>query len=206
MRISDWSSDVCSSDLPQVERLADRYADKTHLIGNPVREEVLALRDEDYPTLNEDSVFRLLVTGGSQGATILSSVVPEGLGLLPISLRRRLQVTQQCRVEDIDKVRAVYAELEIPADLATYLPDLPERLGWSHLVVARAGASTIAELTAAGRPAILVPLPSAMDDHQTANVRETVETGGARAIPQSKLTPVERSEEHTSELQSLKRT
>lgn len=176
---------------PQVERLADRYADKTHLIGNPVREEVLALRDEDYPALNEDSVFRLLVTGGSQGATILSSVVPEGLGLLPISLRRRLQVTQQCRVEDIDKVRAVYAELEIPADLATYLPDLPERLGWSHLIVARAGASTIAELTAAGRPAILVPLPSAMDDHQTANVREMVESGGARAIPQSKFTPVE---------------
>src|SRR3546814_7424439 len=175
---------------PQVERLADRYADKTHLIGNPVREEVLALLDEDYPTLNEDSVFRLLVTGGSQGATILSSVVPEGLGLLPISLRRRLQVTQQCRVEDIDKVRAVYAELEIPADLATYLPDLPERLGWSHLVVARAGASTIAELTAAGRPAILVPLPSAMDDHQTANVREMVESGGARAIPQSTFTPV----------------
>src|SRR3546814_12852916 len=103
MRISDWSSDVCSSDLPQVERLADRYADKTHLIGNPVREEVLALRDEDYPTLNEDSVFRLLVTGGSQGATILSSVVPEGLGLLPISLRRRLQVTPQCRVEEIGR-------------------------------------------------------------------------------------------------------
>ncbi|MCF8707532.1 undecaprenyldiphospho-muramoylpentapeptide beta-N-acetylglucosaminyltransferase [Rhizorhapis sp. SPR117] len=176
---------------PDVERLADKFMDKVHLVGNPVREAVLALRDEAFPTFNEDSVFRLLVTGGSQGASILSSVVPEGLGLLPIALRRRLQVTQQCRVEDIEKVRERYAELEIPADLATYLPDLPERLGWSHLVVARAGASTIAELTAAGRPAILVPLPSAMDDHQTVNVREMVASGGARSIPQSKFTPVE---------------
>lgn len=176
---------------PDVERLADKFAEKVHLVGNPVREEVLSLRDEDYPALNEDSVFRLLVTGGSQGATILSDVVPEGLGLLPIGLRRRLQVTQQCRLEDIERVRQIYAQLEIPADLATYLPDLPERLGWSHLVVARAGASTIAELTTAGRPAILVPLPSAMDDHQTANVREMVACGGARSIPQSKFTPVE---------------
>lgn len=176
---------------PDVERLAEKFAEKVHLIGNPVREEVLLLRDEDYPALNEDSVFRLLVTGGSQGASILSQVVPEGLGLLPIGLRRRLQVTQQCRLEDIEQVREIYAKLEIPADLATYLPDLPERLGWSHLVVARAGASTIAELTAAGRPAILVPLPTAMDDHQTANVREMVACGGARSIPQSKFTPVE---------------
>lgn len=176
---------------PEVERLSDKFAEKVHLVGNPVREEVLALRDEDYPALNEDSVFRLLVTGGSQGASILSKVVPEGLGLLPISLRRRLQVTQQCRLEDIEEVRETYAALEIPADLATYLPDLPERLGWAHLVVARAGASTIAELTAAGRPAIFVPLPSAMDDHQTANVREMVACGGARSIPQSKFTSVE---------------
>jgi UDP-N-acetylglucosamine--N-acetylmuramyl-(pentapeptide) pyrophosphoryl-undecaprenol N-acetylglucosamine transferase len=107
--------------------------------------------------------------------------------MLPVNFRRRMQVTQQCRPEDIEQVRARYAELGIPADLATYLPDLPDRLGWSHLVIARAGASTIAELTAAGRPAILVPLPSATDDHQTANVREMVIAGGARSIPQTAL-------------------
>ena len=84
-----------------------------------------------------------------------------------------------------------YAQLGIPADLATYLPDLPDRLSWSHLVIARAGASTIAELTAAGRPAILIPLPSATDDHQTANVREMVDAGGARAIDEQDFTPVE---------------
>lgn len=176
---------------PDVQRLKPRHAGKVHLVGNPVRDEVLALRDQPYPPLGEDGIFRLLVTGGSQGASILSSVVPDGLALLPEHFRRRLQVTQQCRAEDIDAVRARYAELGIPADLATYMPDLPERLAWSHLVIARAGASTVAELTAAGRPAILVPLPTATDDHQTYNVREMVAAGGARAIGQSDFTPIE---------------
>lgn len=176
---------------PEVGRLPSAGREKVHLVGNPVREEVLALRDLPYPALGEDGIFRLLVTGGSQGASILSEVVPEGLGLLPEHFRRRLQVTQQCREEDIEQVRARYAELGIPADLATYLPDLPDRLAWSHLVIARAGASTIAELTAAGRPAILIPLPSATDDHQTANAREMAKAGGARAIAQSRFTPIE---------------
>lgn len=176
---------------PEVQKLAKRHAAKVHLVGNPVRESVLALRDEAYPAFTEDSVFRILVTGGSQGATILSSVVPDGLGLLPVALRRRLQVTQQCRAEDIEVVRASYMRMEIPADLSTYIEDMPTKLGWSHLVIARAGASTIAELTVAGRPAILIPLPSAMDDHQTYNAREMAKNGGARAIPQRAFTPVE---------------
>ena len=175
----------------KVQRLPAKAADKVHLVGNPVRHEVLALRDRPFPPLGEDGIFRLLVTGGSQGASILSEVVPEGLGLLPEHFRRRLQVTQQCRAEDIEEVRARYAALGIPADLATYLPDIPERLAWSHLVIGRAGASTIAELTAAGRPAILVPLPSATDDHQSFNAREMAKAGGARTIPQSRFTPIE---------------
>lgn len=176
---------------PDVLRLKPRFAGKTYLVGNPVREAVLALREEPFPVFSDESVLRILVTGGSQGATILSRVVPEGLGMLPISLRRRLQVTQQCRLEDIDAVRAAYAEMEIPADLSTYIEDMPEKLGWAHLIIARAGASTIAELTAAGRPAILIPLPSAMDNHQAYNVREMVAAGGARAIDQSRFTAAE---------------
>jgi UDP-N-acetylglucosamine--N-acetylmuramyl-(pentapeptide) pyrophosphoryl-undecaprenol N-acetylglucosamine transferase len=174
-----------------VDRLSASYAGKTHLVGNPVRDEVLALRDQPYPELGEDGVFRLLVTGGSQGAAILSRVVPDGLGMLPEHFRRRLQVTQQCRAEDIEQVRERYAALAIPADLATYIEDMPAKLGWSHLVIARAGASTIAELTVAGRPAILIPLPSATDDHQTANAREMAKAGGARTIAQGRFTPVE---------------
>ena len=174
-----------------VERLAKKHAGKTHLIGNPVRDEVLALRDQPYPALDEDGIFRVLVTGGSQGATILSRIVPDGLAMLPEHFRRRLQVTQQCRAEDIEEVRARYAGLGIPADLATYIDDMPDKLAWSHLVIARAGASTIAELTAAGRPAILIPLPSATDDHQTVNAREMAKAGGARMIAQRNFTPVE---------------
>ena len=176
---------------PDVLRLSPRYASKVHLVGNPVREDVLALRDEPYPPLLADDIFRVLVTGGSQGATILSDIVPDGLARLPLNLRRRLQVTQQCREEDIETVRQAYAAHDIPAELATYLPDLPERLGWAHLVIGRAGASTVSELTCAGRPAILVPLPSATDDHQSYNVKEMVAAGGARAIAQPAFTAVE---------------
>lgn len=175
----------------KIERLKPVHERRTHLVGNPVREAVLDLRRKPYPPLEEDGIFRVLVTGGSQGASVLSEVVPDGLALLPVHFRRRMQVTHQARIEDIDEVRRKYAEHGIPAEIATYLPDLPERLAWAHIVIARAGASTIAELTAAGRPAILVPLPTATDDHQTANAREISAAGGARTIPQRAFTAQE---------------
>jgi UDP-N-acetylglucosamine--N-acetylmuramyl-(pentapeptide) pyrophosphoryl-undecaprenol N-acetylglucosamine transferase len=190
-RLMAGKVDAIATAYEQVDRLPKSQLEKVHLVGNPVRDEVLALRDQPYPELGEDGIFRILVTGGSQGATVLSRVVPEGLGMLPEHFRRRLQVTQQCRAEDIEEVRARYAALGIPADLATYIQDMPDKLAWSHLVVARAGASTIAELTAAGRPAILIPLPSATDDHQTSNAREMAKAGGARMISQKSFTPVE---------------
>jgi UDP-N-acetylglucosamine--N-acetylmuramyl-(pentapeptide) pyrophosphoryl-undecaprenol N-acetylglucosamine transferase len=109
--------------------------------------------------------------------------------LLQPSLRRRLQIVQQCRPDDIAEVRKRYADLGIPAELMTYIEDMPEMLGDAHLVIGRAGASTIAELTAAGRPAILIPFPSATDDHQTANAREMTKAGGARTIQQESFTP-----------------
>lgn len=183
--------DAIATSYGETERLAGKYAGKTRLVGNPVREAVLALRAKPYPLLEEDGIFRVLVTGGSQGASVLSQVVPDGLAMLPVTFRRRLQVTHQARIEDIDAARAKYAEHQIAADLATYLPDMPEQLAWAHLVIARAGASTIAELTAAGRPAILVPLPGATDDHQTANAREMTKAGGARTVAQAIFTPVE---------------
>ena len=183
--------DAIATSYPSTERLKPAYANKVHLVGNPVREAVLALRSRPYPLLEEDGIFRVLVTGGSQGASVLSQVVPDGLAMLPVAFRRRLQVTHQARIEDIDAAREKYAALDIAADLATYLPDMPEQLAWAHLVIARAGASTIAELTAAGRPAILVPLPGATDDHQAANARAITEAGGARTIPQPRFTPTE---------------
>ncbi len=183
--------DAIALAYPDVDRLKPKYEKKTHLVGNPVRPAVLALRDEEFPPFTEDGIFRVLVTGGSQGARILSEVVPDGLSMLPPALRNRLQVTQQCRPEDLDAVRARYAKHDIPADLGTYFEDMSARLADAHLFIGRAGASTIAELTAVGRPAILVPLPIATDDHQAANTREVVKAGGARSIRQAGFTAKE---------------
>ena len=173
----------------RVERLKPAYAAKTVLVGNPVREAVSRLGEAPFPLFDETAPLKLLVTGGSQGASVLGTVVPAGLGALSPSLRMRLQVVQQCRSDDIEAVRLTYRELGIPAELMTYIGDMPDKLADAHLVIARAGASTIAELTAAGRPAILVPLPSAADDHQTANAREMAAAGGARMIAQADFTP-----------------
>jgi len=176
---------------PDVDRLKPKYRAKVELVGNPVRPEVLALREEPFPAFTEDGLLRVLVTGGSQGARVLSEVVPDGLAMLAPALRSRLQVTQQCRPEDLEAVRDRYASHGIPAELGTYFEAMHLHLRDAHLFIGRAGASTIAELTAVGRPAILVPLPLATDDHQTANVREIVKAGGARAIRQSQFTAKE---------------
>jgi len=183
--------DAIATSYREVDRLAPKLADKVHLVGNPVRADVLALRDQPFPQFTEEGLLRILVTGGSQGARVLSEVVPDGLAMLPTALRSRLQVTQQCRPEDIEAVRNRYAGHDIPAELGTYFEDMAERLADAHLFIGRAGASTIAELTAVGRPAILVPLPIATDDHQAANVREVVAAGGARSIRQTKFTAAE---------------
>ena len=180
--------DAIAVAYPKMKRLPGGYLGKTHLVGNPVRDEVLALRDQPFPALGPKEQLRILVIGGSQGATILSDVVPDGLARLSIPASR-LHVTQQCRAEDVDRVRARYSDLGIRADLATYFENIPDLLAKAHLVIGRAGASTIAELTCAGRPAILIPLPSATDDHQSANVQEMVEAGGACALAQSDFTP-----------------
>ena len=174
---------------PEIERLKPGHSDRLVLVGNPVRAEIARIGEMPFPPFDEVAPLKILVTGGSQGATILGKVVPSGLGMLEPSLRRRLQVVQQCRPDDIEEIRARYAELGIPAELMTYILDMPDKLADAHLVIGRAGASTIAALTAAGRPAIRVPFGGATDDHQTANAREMTKAGGARTIPQAEFTP-----------------
>lgn len=183
--------DAIATAYPEVQRLAPKHAGKVHLVGNPVRAEVLELREEEFPPFTEDGLLKVLVTGGSQGARVLSEVVPDGLAMLQPALRQRLQVTQQCRAEDLEAVRERYRSHDIPAELGTYFENMSARLADAHLFIGRAGASTIAELTAVGRPAILVPLPIATDDHQAANTREMVKAGGARMIRQAGFTPKE---------------
>ena len=147
--------------------------------GNPVRSEVAAIGETPYPAPQPGEALSILITGGSQGAAVMTQVVPGALSSLSgLPSRHPLRVVQQCRPEDVDSARAQYEAAGIEAELAAFFDDLPVRLGAAQLVIARAGASTVTELTAAGRPAILVPLPTATDDHQSANAR-TVEAAGA---------------------------
>ena len=172
----------------QVSNLAAAWRAKVTRTGMPVRAQIIAQRDHDYPALTDDGPLRLLILGGSQGARILSEVVPAAIALLPEPLRRRLEISQQCRPEDLDNVRAAYATTGATVTLESFFHDVPERLAAAHLVIARSGASTVAELTALGRPAILVPYPHAIDDHQTANAHAVDEVGGGWLIPQPSFT------------------
>ena len=172
-----------------IQRYPEGYELKKHITGNPVRDEIIAIREDGYPPLPEDGIVRLLVVGGSLGATVLSEVVPAAIAMLPPALLSRLQVVQQCREADLETVRAKYAELGVAAECAPYIADFPERLRWAHLVIARAGASTVAELACAGRPAIFVPYPHATDDHQAANAKGLVEAGGAFMFREDEMTP-----------------
>lgn len=177
----------------KVQKIAASYKKMQHIpryvqanviyTGMPVRGQVRALRDTPYPELSERDIIELLVFGGSQGASIFSRVVPEAIRKLDHKLYSRLNVTQQCRVEDYTHLRSKYDEIGIKAEISTFFEDLPQRMANAHLVVCRAGASAIAELTTIGRPAILVPYPHAIDDHQSSNAHTLDEVGGGWLIP-----------------------
>ncbi|MDE0391402.1 MAG: undecaprenyldiphospho-muramoylpentapeptide beta-N-acetylglucosaminyltransferase [Rhodospirillales bacterium] len=178
-----------ATSFPETERIPHSRAPLVTHVGNPVRAAIAALRGIQYHPPVPDGPFRLLVTGGSQGARVFAEVVPAAVAALPETLRRRIRVSQQCRPEDLAAVERSFAEAGVDAKLAPFFEDMPAHLGEAHLVICRAGASTIAELAAAGRPAILVPLPIAADDHQSANGRALVAAGAALMIAQPSFTP-----------------
>ena len=167
-----------------------RFVDESRarLVGNPVRDTVRALSGSIYRAPGRDRVIDLLVFGGSQGAASFSQVVPEAILALAPALRARLRIVQQCRPEDLEKVRARYQQANIVAELAPFFADLPQRLAAAHLVIGRSGASTVAELATIGRPSILVPYPYAADDHQTANARSFEAAGACIVVPHAEFT------------------
>ena len=170
-------------------RLDPRLQGKVTFTGNPVRREVIAAAATPYAAPEPGGKLRLLVFGGSQGARVMAEVVPAAVELLSADLRARLVVVQQARAEDLDAVRATYARLGIAAETAPFFPDLPARMAAAHLIVSRSGASTVAELSAIGRPALLVPLPHALDQDQFANAGVLAAAGGAIRIEQRNFTP-----------------
>lgn len=181
---------------PSVTRIASSFAKLSHLdpalasrvsvTGNPVRPAVLATA-RPYVRSEEPQRFNLFVFGGSQGARVFATLVPAAIAKLPGALRARLDLVQQCRPEDLDAAKARYAALGLRPTLASFFGDMGERLAAAHLVISRAGASTVTELAAVGRPAILIPYPHAMDDHQTANAREMAEAGAAWTFAEAAL-------------------
>ncbi len=169
---------------------AEPYADKSLVTGNPVRDRVTAVAGEPYPPLAEAGPLHVLVFGGSQGARAFADLVPPAIAELPAELRSRLDIVQQCRPEDIDRVAEAYRRAKINVELAAFFDDLPERMARSHLVIARSGASTVAELCAIGRPAILVPLPGSLDADQRNNARVMEAAGAGWIAEQATLSPL----------------
>ncbi|MEE2661475.1 MAG: undecaprenyldiphospho-muramoylpentapeptide beta-N-acetylglucosaminyltransferase [Pseudomonadota bacterium] len=158
--------------------------------GNPVRSAFTKIRGDRYPKLHrKNERLRILILGGSQGAKIFSEVIPQTFINIPEKLRQRFYITQQCRAEDIKSVQDQYRQAGMSVDLKTFFHNVPELMGAAHIVITRSGASTVAELAEAGRPAILVPYPNATDDHQTVNARSMEAAGAGWLIPNDTFTP-----------------
>jgi UDP-N-acetylglucosamine--N-acetylmuramyl-(pentapeptide) pyrophosphoryl-undecaprenol N-acetylglucosamine transferase len=177
-----------ATSLPGVLDRDPQLASKTTTIGTPMRPAILAAAVVKYAVPDAAGPLRLLVVGGSQGARVMADIVPGAIEKLEPSLLGRLQLTQQVRDEDMTRVRAIYDQLRVSAELAPFFNDLPARLAANHLIISRSGAGTVSELAAIGRPSILVPLPGSIDQDQFANAGVLSEVGGALRIPQTEFT------------------
>ncbi len=180
---------VVATSFENTKLLSGRARTKARMTGNPVRDQVVDWATQSYQPPPSNGPFSLLVFGGSQGARFFSDTVPAALATLRDEVRARLFVVQQCREEDLARVEEAYRQAGIRAHLAAFFANLPEEMAKAHLVVARSGASTVAELAVMGRPAIFVPLPHAIDNDQLNNARRLAETGGAWCMEQKGLTP-----------------
>lgn len=189
--------DVIATSFERTKLLEGPAAAKARYTGNPVRNTVIDWASRPYHAAGPGDRFHLLVFGGSQGARYFSEAVPPALIRLPLEQRRRLYVTQQCREEDLAAVKQAYLEADIAADCAPFFKNLPEIMATADLVIARAGASSVAELAVMGRPSILVPLPHALDNDQLQNATRLAESGGCWCIEQKDLTPDRLSAECT---------
>jgi len=188
-----------ATSLPGVFDRDPALSGKATTVGTPMRPAILAAAATNYTAPETDGPLRLLVVGGSQGARVMSDIVPGAIERLEPALWSRLILTQQVREEDMTRVRAIYDRLKIHAELAPFFPDLPARLASNHLVVSRSGAGTVAELAAIGRPSILVPLPGSIDQDQFANAGVLSQVNGALRIVQGEFT----SDRLASEISAL---
>lgn len=174
--------------FPTLEKASPQVKARAVVVGNPVRPEIGALFDQPYLPPEPGGKIRLLITGGSQGAMLLSELVPQAILRLPEDIRGRLEVQQQTRKESMDGARKTYADALVKAEVAPFFRDMAGRLGAAHLVIGRAGASTVCELAVAGRPSLLVPLKIAADNHQVFNAKLLADADAAAVALEDELT------------------
>jgi UDP-N-acetylglucosamine--N-acetylmuramyl-(pentapeptide) pyrophosphoryl-undecaprenol N-acetylglucosamine transferase len=179
---------IVATGFPGLKGAPDSVRAKTRYTGNPVRPAVIEAAAVPYPEFT-DGRLRVLITGGSQGARVMSDIAPAAIALLSEADRARLSVTQQARGEDRQRVAEAAARMNFAIETAEFFPDLPARIAAAHLVIGRAGASTVSELAVIGRPSILVPFPHALDQDQAANAAALAASGGAEVVPQPQFTP-----------------
>ena len=179
---------LVATGFPELKGAGAAAKGKTRFTGNPVRPAVIAAATQPYPDFVAECL-ELLVTGGSQGARVMADVVPAALALLSPQERGRIRLTMQARGEDKSRVAAACAAMDFPVELADFFADLPARIAAAHLIVGRAGASTVSELAVIGRPSILVPFPHALDQDQAANAAVLAANGAATVVPQTDFTP-----------------
>ena len=182
-RLAPFVTKIAST-FPDLRGLSKDLQSRVVITGNPVRDNVRKRAASAYAAPTGESEINVLVFGGSQGASVFSDIVPHAIAKLPDELRGRICVVQQCRDPEIGEVEQIYRSHGISADVRSFFDDLPAKIEDAHLVLCRAGASTVTELAAIGRPCILVPLPGAMDDHQTFNAAFLADQGAGWLMKQ----------------------
>jgi UDP-N-acetylglucosamine--N-acetylmuramyl-(pentapeptide) pyrophosphoryl-undecaprenol N-acetylglucosamine transferase len=183
------SAKIVACGFERLDRLPPKAAANKRVVGNPVRLPILAVRERPYPEAPAGGELHLLIIGGSQGARLFGEVIPQAIAKLPLALRRRLKVVHQVRDEQIADAKKAYQAADVRAEVAAFFTDMGQRLGAAHLVISRAGASSVTELQVAGRPAILVPFAAAADDHQTANAEGLTSVGAADLFTETEFEP-----------------
>ncbi|QDH74123.1 undecaprenyldiphospho-muramoylpentapeptide beta-N-acetylglucosaminyltransferase [Brevundimonas sp. M20] len=185
--LAPWVGAIASS-FPNLQKVPEKVQERVTLIGNPVRPDIRALYERAFAAPVDGGPIHVLVTGGSQGARILSETAPRALAALPEAIRSRLKVQQQSRPETLESARQIYLEAGIEAEVAPFFRDMAARLSTAHLVIGRAGASTCSELAVAALPSLLIPLKIAMDDHQRFNAASLADAGGAEVMLEDAVT------------------
>jgi UDP-N-acetylglucosamine--N-acetylmuramyl-(pentapeptide) pyrophosphoryl-undecaprenol N-acetylglucosamine transferase len=186
-RLFATSAKFVACGFERLDRLPAGAEGVKRVVGNPVRNAIKAVRERPYPELDDAGPLNILITGGSQGARLFGEVIPQAIISLPDEQKARLNIVQQAREEQLESVRAAYKAAGVKATVEAFFSDMQDRLAAAHLVIARAGASTVTELAIAGRPSILIPLGIAMDDHQTANAEGMVMGAAADVVPEPKF-------------------